>query len=129
MHGRLPYRSLGFDFQTLGSEFFQETSQVNYPNNYEFTRITEFKHFNGQKSGLTTVAYEYPHPYAEGVNEPYYPIPMKENDDLYKKYAHEADKLKGNVFFIGRLAEYKYYNMDQIVGVALHDFEKKIAVS
>jgi UDP-galactopyranose mutase len=124
--GKLPYRSLEFDFVTVKQEWFQEVAQVNYPNDFDYTRITEFKHFSRQKLPITTNAYEYPKAYIHGVNEPYYPIQRKENDDLYNKYKAEANKLKDSVLFIGRLADYKYYNMDQIVGVALMTFEKQI---
>ncbi len=126
IHGKLPYRSLEFEFRNVGSEKFQETAQVNYPNDNEYTRITEFKHLTGQKASSTTVAYEYPKEYAEAVNDPYYPIPKAGSHEIYSKYKAEADKLAGKVYFLGRLAEYKYYNMDQAVGVALNLFEKKI---
>ena len=85
----------------------------NYPNDYDFTRITEYKHLTGQKHPWTTIAREYPK--AEG--EPYYPVPSEANQKLYQKYQSEAIKLK-NVFFIGRLAEYRYYSMDQVVSQA-----------
>ncbi|ROL62327.1 UDP-galactopyranose mutase [Bacteroidetes/Chlorobi group bacterium ChocPot_Mid] len=125
-YGKLPYRSLRFDHHTLRQNYFQEVAQVNYPNNHQYTRITEFKHFLNQKNIFTTIAYEYPQEYEEGVNEPYYPIPRKENDEIYKKYFSETEKISDKVIFLGRLAEYKYYNMDQIVGVSLLTFEKKI---
>ncbi len=127
LHGELPYRSLEFEFKTLGAEFFQETAQVNYPNSEKYTRITEFKHLTGQKHDLTTIAYEYSLPYLPGKNEPYYPIPRQENEGIYNLYYKEAEKLKEAVHFVGRLANYKYYNMDQIAGVALMVFEKEIA--
>jgi UDP-galactopyranose mutase len=127
IHGKLPYRSLNFDFRTFDREFYQEVSQVNYPNNFDFTRITEFKHFNGEKNPKTTVAFEFPQNFVRGENDPYYPIPRKENEEIYKKYKNEADKLSGSVYFAGRLAEYRYYNMDQIVAAALNLFETKIA--
>ncbi len=125
--GRLPYRSLEFEFRTFDKEWFQEAAQVNYPNDFDYTRITEFKHFSKQELPITSVAYEYPKAYINGVNEPYYPIQRKENDELYNKYKAIADRLDEKVLFLGRLAEYKYYNMDQIVGVALMTFEKQIA--
>lgn len=124
--GRLPYRSLTFDLQTYNQEVFQEVAQLNYPNQHDYTRATEFKHLTGQEHKKTTVAYEYSYAYQEGINEPYYPIPKSENAELYEKYKKEADKLQ-NVIFLGRLADYKYYNMDQTIGVALQTFEKKIA--
>lgn len=120
--GRLPYRSLRFEFETLDQEWFQSTSQVNYPNNYDFTRIVEIKHATGQRHHKTTIEREFP----SETGEPYYPIPREENQILYKKYAKEADKLKG-IYFAGRLAHYRYYNMDEVVALALELFENKIA--
>ncbi len=114
MHGKLPYRSLWFRFETLEMETFQPAAQVNYPNDYDFTRITEFKHLTGQDHRRTTIAYEYP----TGDGDPYYPIIAPENIEAYKKYEQEARKLK-SVYFVGRLAEYKYYNMDVVVASAL----------
>lgn len=124
-YGKLPYRTLTFDFKTYNQSYFQEKAQINYPNDFSYTRITEFKHLTKQKLGITTVAYEYPEDYIEGKNDPYYPIPNTENHNLYEMYKNEADKIK-NVYFVGRLADYKYYNMDQTIGVALQLFEKKI---
>ncbi|OGU17895.1 MAG: UDP-galactopyranose mutase [Ignavibacteria bacterium GWB2_35_12] len=124
--GKLPYRSLHFDFKTFKKEWFQEVAQVNYPNDFDYTRITEFKHFHRQKTKATTVAFEFPQEFELGKNEPYYPIQNVSNNDLYNRYKKESEKLK-NTIFVGRLAEYKYYNMDQIVGVALMKFDKEIA--
>lgn len=121
--GSLPYRSLKFDFKTLDMEYFQEVAQVNYPNEHDYTRITEFKHFTRLKSKTTTIAYEYPEQFISGKNEPYYPIPRTENGDLYSKYLQLAEHLK-NVIFLGRLGEYKYYNMEEIAYKALKTFEK-----
>ncbi|MFP4369306.1 MAG: UDP-galactopyranose mutase [Candidatus Kapaibacterium sp.] len=129
MFGRLPYRSLEFDFKTYNTEQYQQVAQVNYPNDHNYTRITEFKHFSGQQHPRTSVAYEYPVEYEKGKNDPYYPVPNQENHDAFAKYRKEADKLEGSVYFTGRLADYKYYNMDQTVAVALMLFEKKIAES
>ena len=125
--GKLPYRSLKFDHQTLDQEWFQPTAVVNYPNeDVPFTRISEYKHLTGQEAPNTTITYEYPS--AEG--DPYYPIPRPENQELFKKYEALADETKG-VTFVGRLATYRYYNMDQIVGQALATFrrmdEKRVA--
>lgn len=125
-HGELPYRSLNFKFETLEKEFFQELTQVNYPNNNDYTRITEFKHITGQQLSNTTIAYEYPESYVIGKNEPYYPIPKDENHQLYAKYQEEANKLS-SVYFTGRLASYKYFNMDETVMQALQIFDKRIA--
>jgi UDP-galactopyranose mutase len=118
--GKLPYRSLKFDHQTLDQERFQEVAVVNYPSqDVPFTRISEYKHLTGQQAPVTTVTYEYPS--AEG--DPYYPIPRPENQELFKKYEALADATD-NVTFVGRLATYRYYNMDQIVGQALATFRR-----
>jgi UDP-galactopyranose mutase len=118
--GKLPYRSLKFDHQTLEQEQFQQTGTINYPSeDVPFTRISEYKHLTGQQSDVTTVTYEYPS--AEG--DPYYPIPRPENQELFKKYEALADQTEG-VTFVGRLATYRYYNMDQIVGQALATFRR-----
>ncbi|MDB5109712.1 MAG: UDP-galactopyranose mutase [Mucilaginibacter sp.] len=117
-YGKLPYRSLEFKFETLDQQRFQQTGTVNYPNDYAFTRITEFKYLTGQQHQKTSLVYEYPQ--AEG--DPYYPIPRPENAALYKKYQALADQSK--TYFVGRLATYKYYNMDQVVAQALATFKK-----
>ena len=114
-HGRLPYRSLRFDHEHLpGVVQFQETGTVNYPNDHAYTRITEFKHLTGQQHAGTSIVREYPQ--AEG--DPYYPVPRAENEALFKQYETLAEKETG-VTFVGRLAQYRYYNMDQVVGAAL----------
>ncbi|WP_424681509.1 UDP-galactopyranose mutase [Frateuria sp. YIM B11624] len=113
--GRLPYRSLSFEHEHLpGVERFQETGTVNYPNDHAYTRITEFKHLTGQVHSGTSIVREYPQ--AEG--EPYYPVPREENEALFKRYEGLA-KAERDVTFVGRLAQYRYYNMDQVVGAAL----------
>lgn len=117
-HGKLPYRALKFEFEALGMEWFQPNSVVNYPGKELFTRITEFKHFNNYKSDKTIVLRELPEDYEAGKNNPSYPIPNEANHELYNQYKIEADKLD-NVVFAGRLGEYKYYNMDEVVGKAL----------
>ena len=116
-YGKLPYRSINFVFETHAQEKYQDVGTVNYPVSNLYTRITEFKHLTGQKSADTTIVYEYPT--ADG--DPYYPIPRKENQDLYNMYKKlSADT--PNVYFTGRLGTYKYYNMDQVVAqsLALH---------
>ena len=118
-HGKLPYRSLEFRHVNLPQEEFQRTGTVNYPNDYAYTRITEFKHLTGQRHPTTSIVYEYPR--AEG--DPYYPVPRPENAAIYKRYEAEAEALT-NVTFVGRLATYKYYNMDQVVGQALAAFKQ-----
>jgi len=118
--GKLPYRSLKFDHQTLEQERFQDTGTVNYPApDVPYTRISEYKYLTGQDAPVTTVTYEYPS--AEG--DPYYPIPRAENQELFKRYEALADATEG-VTFVGRLATYRYYNMDQIVGQALATFRR-----
>ncbi|MGH8372938.1 MAG: UDP-galactopyranose mutase, partial [Gammaproteobacteria bacterium] len=114
-YGRLPYRSLRFEHEHLpGVRQFQETGTVNYPNDHAFTRITEFKHLTGQVHSGTSIVREYPQ--AEG--DPYYPVPRTENEALFKRYETLADK-ETDVTFVGRLAQYRYYNMDQVAGAAL----------
>ena len=117
--GRLPYRSLEFKFETHDMPVFQSTGTINYPNEQAYTRITEFKYLTGQIHPKTTVVYEYPT--AEG--DPYYPIPRPENAEIYKKYQRLASTMT-NTYFTGRLATYKYYNMDQVVAQSLALFEK-----
>lgn len=113
--GKLPYRSLSFEHEHLpDTESYQSVGTVNYPNDHAYTRITEFKHLTGQKHSGTSIVREYPQ--AEG--EPYYPIPRPENEDLYNRYRDLAQET-ANTTFVGRLAEYRYYNMDQVVGAAL----------
>jgi UDP-galactopyranose mutase len=113
-YGKLPYRSLEFRFETHAREFFQSAPVVNYPGRHAYTRITEFKYLTGQRHSKTTIVYEYPRP--EG--DPYYPVPRPENADLYRRYKAMADA-SPHVSFVGRLATYKYYNMDQVVAQAL----------
>jgi UDP-galactopyranose mutase len=117
--GKLPYRSLEFRFETLDMPWVQPVAVINYPNEHPYTRVTEFKHLSGQAHRQTTIVYEYPR--AEG--DPYYPVPRPENAELYKRYKELADQTP-NVHFVGRLATYRYYNMDQVVGQALALFDK-----
>lgn len=112
--GKLPYRSLRFQHETFATEFLQPVAVINYPNEHEYTRITEFKHLTGQKHCKTSVVYEFPA--SEG--DPYYPVPTPEHGNLYKKYAELAAATQG-VHFVGRLGTYRYYNMDQVVAQAL----------
>jgi UDP-galactopyranose mutase len=118
-YGKLPYRSLEFKHETHNQEVFQSAPVVNYPNEQLYTRITEFKYLSGQEHKQTSIVYEFPR--AEG--DPYYPVPRKENAAIYAKYKALADSTPG-VHFVGRLATYKYYNMDQIVAQALSVFSK-----
>jgi UDP-galactopyranose mutase len=112
--GKLPYRCLDFKHETLNQESYQPVAVVNYPNDYAYTRVTEFKYLTGQEHPKTSIVYEFP--MAEG--DPYYPIPRQENAQLYKQYHALAEQIEG-VRFVGRLATYKYYNMDQVVAQAL----------
>lgn len=118
-YGKLPYRSLEFVHETHAREWFQPTGTVNYPNDYGYTRISEFKYITGQQHPHTSIVYEYPR--AEG--DPYYPVPRPENQELYKKYAALAET-RPDVTFVGRLATYRYYNMDQVVAQALTTYRK-----
>lgn len=118
--GHLPYRSLRFEHEHLNNvEQYQSVGTVNYPNDFEYTRITEFKHLTGQKHSSTSIVREYP----TSQGDPYYPIPRDENEKLFKQYQALANA-EENVTFVGRLAEYRYYNMDQVVGAALNAVDK-----
>jgi len=122
-YGKLPYRSLEFKHESHDTERFQSAPVVNYPNEQAYTRITEFKYLTGQEHKKTSVVYEFPK--AEG--DPYYPIPRKENADIYAKYKVLAEA-RSDVHFVGRLATYKYYNMDQIVAQALMTYGKIVGM-
>ncbi|MDQ3800503.1 MAG: UDP-galactopyranose mutase [Acidobacteriota bacterium] len=122
-YGKLPYRSLEFKHETHDTEIYQQAPVVNYPNEHAFTRITEFKYLTGQEHRKTSIVYEFPQ--AEG--DPYYPVPRKENAELYNKYRVLADA-RPDVHFVGRLATYRYYNMDQIVAQALTQYGKIVGV-
>jgi UDP-galactopyranose mutase len=122
--GKLPYRSLRFAFETVDNEWSQPVAVVNYPNDHAYTRVTEFKHVTGQVHPKTSLVYEYP--MAEG--DPYYPVPRPENTELYKQYQALAEQTQG-VWFVGRLATYKYYNMDQVTAQALTVYRKIIAAN
>jgi UDP-galactopyranose mutase len=117
--GKLPYRSLRFEHVTLDKAWHQPVGVVNYPQTNDYTRVTEYKHLTGQEHAKTALTYEYPS--AEG--DPYYPIPKAENQELFKKYERLA-LATPDVWFVGRLATYRYYNMDQIVGQALATFRR-----
>lgn len=118
-HGKLSYRSINFAFETYDKDEFQEAPVVNYPNDYDYTRITEFKKLTWQDHKKTTICKEFP--CAEG--EPYYPFPTKDCKEQFALYQEEMDK-ESKVIFIGRLAEYRYYNMDAVVERALNIFEQ-----
>jgi UDP-galactopyranose mutase len=127
IYGELPYRSLQFEFEYHAVATFQEVAQVNYPDEQPFTRISEYKHITGQRAHGTTVSIEYPLAYRRDQNLPYYPVPREENRKRYNLYLSEAESLDQRVVFAGRLADYKYYNMDQAVARALGVFEKQVA--
>jgi UDP-galactopyranose mutase len=123
-HGQLPYRSLRFDVQTHPVEEYQSAAVINYPNEYDYTRITEQKWLTGQAHAHTTTLTEYPMAHVVGETVPYYPIPTDENRQQYKLYEAEAASLGDKVIFAGRLADYIYYNMDQAVARALALFKR-----
>nr|WP_297939133.1 UDP-galactopyranose mutase [uncultured Lachnoclostridium sp.] len=110
-YGELPYRSLDIKFKTITKEYYQVGPQINYPENYDFTRSVEYKYYLDEKSLSTIISEEYPVPYMRDKNERFYPVPMLRNQVIYNKYL----KIPSNTKFIGRLGTYKYLNMDQIV--------------
>jgi UDP-galactopyranose mutase len=118
-YGKLPYRSLSFKHVTLDKRWHQSVAVVNYPQTNDYTRVTEYKHLTGQQHAQTSLTYEYP----SDKGDPYYPIPRPENAELFKRYESLALATKG-VWFVGRLATYRYYNMDQVVGQALATFRR-----
>ena len=121
--GALPYRSVNFKFEEHNREFYQQNSVVNYPCNYDFTRIHEYKYYLNDKSDKTVIAKEYSEFFEIGKNERYYPIPKGENTALYEKYLSKAKELK-NLYFLGRLGDYKYYDMDKAILRALELFDE-----
>jgi UDP-galactopyranose mutase len=123
--GMLPYRSLRFEPETLPREFYQPAMQINYPNDHDFTRIVEIKHATGQHLPATTIVREFPQDFGPG-REPYYPIPAPDAKKLYEQYANRVMQ-EPRVTFVGRLATYRYYNMDQVIGMALAEYEKLVA--
>ena len=122
-YGELPYRSLDIRFETLEMEKYQNAPVVNYPENYDFTRITEYKYFLNEKSDKTVLSYEYPEAFAVGRNERIYPILNKDTQSRYNQYLEEAKKLP-HVVFLGRLGAYRYYDMNQTIAGAFETFEK-----
>lgn len=120
-YGKLAYRSINFQFETLDTQSFQESPVVNYPNDYDYTRITEFKKLTGQQNDKTTILKEYP----SGEGEPYYPFPTKEHKEHFAKYKKDMEA-EEKVIFLGRLAQYRYYNMDAVVRSALDIFEEEL---
>jgi UDP-galactopyranose mutase len=122
--GKLPYRSLRFEHVTLPKEWHQPLAVVNYPQDEPYTRVTEYKHLTGQSHAQTSLTFEYP----ADSGDPYYPVPRPENQERYKLYEQLANATP-DVEFIGRLATYRYYNMDQVVGQALASFKRIAAQS
>lgn len=127
--GALPYRSLRFELKEEPVEQAQPCGTVNYPNEFDFTRITEFKHLTGQAASSTVLVEEYPEAYRPGENEPYYPIPTSSTAEAFAPYRDLAAQMAGKIWFAGRLGDYAYYNMDQACARALALFEKQIAPS
>jgi len=123
--GNLPYRSVQMKFETVDTEYYQEVATINYPNNYDFTRITEFKHIHFIESAKSTILKEYPEKYVVNKNTPYYPIFTDESKKRHEQYIEYSKNFK-NLILLGRLAEYKYYDMDDIVERALEVFEREI---
>jgi UDP-galactopyranose mutase len=121
--GKLPYRSLKFQHVTLDKQWHQPVAVVNYPQTEKFTRVTEYKHLTGQVHPQTSITYEF----SSDTGDPYYPVPRAENQELYKKYEALALAMR-DVWFVGRLATYRYYNMDQVVGQALATFKRIDAI-
>jgi len=121
-YGKLPYRSLEFKFETHDVDQYQSAPVINYPNDYAYTRVTEFKYLTGQVHPKTSIVYEYPQ--AEG--DPYYPVPRAENAEIYEQYKVLAEATP-SVRFVGRLATYRYYNMDQVVAQALKVYRTIVA--
>jgi UDP-galactopyranose mutase len=126
-HGPLPYRSLRFERQLVGRSMGLPVGTVNYPNEFDFTRISDQRHLSGDLDVDPLLITEYPEAYEPGTNEPYYPIPSESASMLLDRYRHDASELDGKVFFAGRLGDYAYYNMDQACARALTLFEKRIA--
>ena len=123
--GELPYRSLRFQFENHRKDYYQAATTVNYPNDYDFTRITEFKRISQQKADTTTIVKEFPQDYVRHDPQravPYYPVFNRENQNRYDQYQAYSEAFK-QVLLVGRLAEYKYYDMDDIVARALDIFE------
>ena len=117
--GQLPYRSERFVLETYDKEHYQSGAVINYPNDYRFTRIHEYKYYLNDKSDKTVIAKEYPEEFVIGKNERYYPVPADENVELYNRYLKEARERYPNLFFLGRLGDYRYYDMDKAVARAL----------
>ncbi len=121
-YGVLEYRSIDLQFETVDQEFFQEAAVVNYPNDHKFTRITEFKHIHPVKTSKTTILKEYPQAFVPNENIAYYPVFTEENQERYEAY-NKLSSTINNLTLVGRLAEFKYYDMDDVIDRALEVFE------
>lgn len=118
-YGNLPYRSLKFEKEIHNTEYYQPAVQINYPNDYQYTRIVETKHITGLKTKNTVIVKEYPAELEE-TRERFYPIPFKESKELYNKY-YQLTKNDDKTIFLGRLAKYQYLNMDQVIAMAIKE--------
>jgi UDP-galactopyranose mutase len=125
--GDLPYRSLRFEHQVAPVADGLPVGTVNYPNEFDFTRVTDFRHLTGERAETTRLVTEYPIPHTPGATEAFYPIPSEASRRLADQYRAMARDLEGRVWFAGRLADYRYYNMDQAVGRGLSLVEKALA--
>ena len=123
-YGQLPYRSERFVMETYEMEHYQSGAVINYPNDHDYTRIHEYKYYLDDESDRTVIAKEYPEEFSIGKNERYYPIPTEENDALYRNIIIEAQKKYPNVHFLGRLGDYKYYDMDKAVARAMEVYKE-----
>ena len=122
--GSLPYRSVHFKLETYDREHYQSGAVVNYPNNYDFTRIHEYKYYLNDKSDKTVIAKEYSEDFVPGKNERYYPVPTDANRELYNRYLELAKERYPNMHFLGRLGDYKYYDMDKAVARAIEVYRE-----
>ena len=122
--GPLPYRSVHFKLETYDREHYQDNAVVNYPNNYDFTRIHEYKYYLNDRSDRTVIAKEYSEDFVIGKNERYYPVPTEESAELYSRYLEAAKRKYPNMHFLGRLGDYKYYDMDKAVARAMEVYKE-----
>ena len=125
-YGILPYRSVRFEIEEYDTQYYQENAVINYPNNHDYTRIHEYKYYLNDKSDKTVIAKEYSEPFVPGKNRRSYPIRNKESTLLYEKYLEEAKKKYPNMYFLGRLGDYKYYDMDDSVRRAIDLYREVI---
>ena len=127
--GPLPYRSVRFKLEIHNCQHYQSNSVINYPNNYDFTRIHEYKYYLNDRSDKTIIAKEYSEEFIPGKNDRFYPIPSEENASLYRKYLEAAKKKYPNMYFLGRLGDYKYYDMDKAVKRAIDVYKEMSKVN